>query len=150
MAKRDLRPFERALMNWLSLLFDFTVLTLATVTMGFVVYLTFNLVVSSLHAFDAEEILHQIVLTVIFLEIFELLVMYVREHHVSMRNVVELGVLAIVRKIVITPDYTAIGWKTLIALAALILVMGWVYVQERQRRTRHEEFLMSHGIEMER
>ncbi|AJC72386.1 hypothetical protein X802_09680 [Thermococcus guaymasensis DSM 11113] len=143
---RDPGVIESLLLKWLSVLFDIVVIGLATVTMGYVVYLMVNLITESMHAFDIEEVLHQIVLIIIFLEIFELLTLYVTEHHVSMRNVVELGVLAMVRKIIITLDYNQLGWQTLFGIAALIFVMGWIYVQERQRRTRHEEFLITHGI----
>jgi uncharacterized membrane protein (DUF373 family) len=142
----DVGFIEDWLVKWLSVLFDIVVIGLATVTMAYVIYMMVELVVNSFHAFNIEEVLHQIVLVIIFLEIFELLTMYVKEHHVSMRNVVELGVLAMVRKIIITLDYNQLGWQTLIGMASLIFVMGWIYVQERQRRTKHEEFLLTHGI----
>ncbi|WP_297536460.1 phosphate-starvation-inducible PsiE family protein [Thermococcus sp.] len=140
----DIGFIEESLLKWLSILFDIVVIGLATITMGYVVYMMIELFL--LAPLSIEDVLHQIVLIIIFLEIFELLTMYVKEHHVSMRNVVELGVLAMVRKIIITLDYNQLGWQTLIGMAALIFVMGWIYVQERQRRTRHEEFLLTHGI----
>jgi len=142
---REPSPVEGIVMNWLSVLFDLVVITLGTLTMGYVIYLTWRLFRTSIEHFDVELVLHQIVLIIIFLEIFELLAMYVKEHHVSMRNVVELGVLAMVRKIVITLDYSKIEWTTLLGMASLILVMGWIYVQERRRITQHEEFLIEHG-----
>jgi len=142
----DLGFVETLLVKWLSLLFDIVVIGLATITMGYVIYMMIELVVNSIYTFNIEDVLHQIVLVIIFLEIFELLTMYVKEHHVSMRNVVELGVLAMVRKIIITLDYNQLGWQTLMGMAALIFVMGWIYVQERQRRTRHEEFLLERGL----
>jgi len=144
--RKDASVVEALLLRWLSVLFDMVVIGLATVTMGYVVYLMFHLITETVHSLNIEEVLHQIVLVIIFLEIFELLTMYVKEHHVSMRNVVELGVLAMVRKIIITLDYNQLGWQTLLGMAALIFVMGWIYVQERQRRTKHEEFLLTHGI----
>ncbi len=143
---RDASLVEQRLMKWLSTLFDIVVIALATITMGYVVIMLCRLVQMSFHAFNVEEVLHQLVLVIIFLEIFELLAMYIKEHHVSMRNVVELGVLAMVRKIIITLDYNKLGWQTLIGMAALIFVLGWIYVQERQRRTKHEEFLLTHGF----
>ncbi|WP_456424055.1 phosphate-starvation-inducible PsiE family protein [Thermococcus sp.] len=142
----DIGFIENLLVKWLSVIFDIVVIGLATITMGYVVYLMFNLITETMHAFNIEEVLHQIVLVIIFLEIFELLTMYVKEHHVSMRNVVELGVLAMVRKIIITLDYNQLGWQTLFGMATLIFVMGWIYVQERQRRTKHEEFLIERGL----
>ena len=143
--KREPSTVETLIVNWLSALFDLVVITLGTLTMGYVIYMIWELIRDSMHGIEPELVLHQIVLIIIFLEIFELLAMYVREHHVSMRNVVELGVLAMVRKIVITPDYTQIPWTTLLGMAALILVMGWIYVQERRRVTSHEEFLIERG-----
>lgn len=140
----DIGIVEDNLLKWLNMLFDIVVIGLATITMGYVIYMIIELLVST--PLPIEEVLHHIVLSIIFLEIFELLTMYVKEHHVSMRNVVELGVLAMVRKIIITPDYASFGWQTLFGMAALILVMGWIYVQERQRRTKHEEFLLTHGF----
>ena len=142
----DVGIIEDLLLKWLSVLFDMVVIGLATITMGYVVYLMVNLITETMHSLDIENVLHQIVLVIIFLEIFELLTMYVKEHHVSMRNVVELGVLAMVRKIIITLDYNQLGWQTLIGMATLIFVMGWIYVQERQRRTKHEEFLIEKGL----
>jgi len=142
---REPSAVETVIINWLSVLFDLVVITLGTLTMGYVIYLIWRLFTTSLHHFDVELVLHQIVLIIIFLEIFELLAMYVKEHHVSMRNVVELGVLAMVRKIVITLDYTKMPWTTLLGIASLIFVMGWIYVQERRRITSHEEFLIERG-----
>jgi len=136
---------EKVIMSWLSVVFDMVVIALATLTMGYVVYLIWTLFTQSLAHFDVEETLHSIVLIIIFLEIFELLTMYVKEHHVSMRNVVELGVLAMVRKIVVTLDYSKVEWTTLLGMAALIFVMGWIYIQERRRITSHEEFLIERG-----
>lgn len=140
----DIRVIENNVIKWLNLLFDIVVIGLATITMGYVIYMIIELLVTT--PLSIEDVLHNIVLAIIFLEIFELLTMYVKEHHVSMRNVVELGVLAMVRKIIITLDYNQLGWQTLFGMAALILVMGWIYIQERQRRTRHEEFLLTHGF----
>ncbi|ASJ12949.1 phosphate-starvation-inducible PsiE family protein [Thermococcus thioreducens] len=134
----------RSVMTWLNVLFDVVVIALATLTMAYIVYIMWRLVINSFNNFDVETVLHQIVLVIIFLEIFELLAMYIKDHHVSMRNVVELGVLAIVRKIVVTLDYSRIEWTTLVGMSLLMFVMGWIYVQERKRITQHEEFLMEH------
>jgi len=144
--KREPTVIESLVMKWLTIGFDIVVIGLSIITMMYVIYIMWELVVASLHSLDIEEVLHQIVMVIIFLEILELLAMYLKEHHVSMRNVVELGVLAMVRKIIITPDYSKLGWQTLLSIAALLFVMGWIYVQERQRWTRHEEFMIEHGL----
>ena len=145
--KREPSFIEKLIMRWLVIGFDLVVIGLAAITMGYVIYMMFVLVTDTISHFDVEEVLHTIVMIIIFLEILELLSLYLKEHHVSMRNVVELGILAMVRKVIITPDYSKLGWQTLLGMSALMLVMGWIYVQERRRRTQHEEFLIEHGIE---
>jgi len=123
---------ERIVVRWLSVIFDLVVITLGTLTMAYVVYMIWRLVYSSIQNFDVESILHQVVLIIIFLEIFEMLAIYIKEHHVSMRNIVELGLLATIRKLIISTDYNQFGWQLLIAVAVLIFVMGWVYVQDKR------------------
>ncbi|WP_297458105.1 phosphate-starvation-inducible PsiE family protein [Thermococcus sp.] len=148
--RREPSVIEKIVMRWLVIGFDAVVIGLAVITMGYILYMMFILVTDTIHRFDVEEVLHTVVMIIIFLEVLELLSMYLEEHHVSMRNVVELGILAMVRKVIVTPDYSKIGWQTLFGMSALMFVMGWIYVQEKRRRTQHEEFLLERGIEPEK
>jgi uncharacterized membrane protein (DUF373 family) len=147
--RKELSPAEEKILRWMTIAFDAVVILLGILTMIYVAYLLYDMFRMFLHQPDIDGILHDFLLAVILLEIFELLTLYLREHHVSMRRVAELGVVAIVRKLVITADYNQVGWETLISLAALILALGWVYTQERKRTTQHEEFLLEHGYESE-
>ncbi len=130
---------ERTIVKWLSVLFDVVVITLGTLTMAYVIYMIWRLIADSIVSFNVENILHQVVLIIIFLEIFEMLTIYIKEHHVSMRNIVELGVLAMIRKLIISADYNQFTWQMLIAVAVLIFVMGWIYVQERRTHIMMED-----------
>ncbi|ASJ02515.1 hypothetical protein A3L09_04225 [Thermococcus profundus] len=144
--KRELTPLQTAALKWMSLAFDLVVIILALLTMAYVAYMLYDLTLIMLHGTDVEEALHEFLLVIILLELFELLSLYIKEHHVSMRRVAELGVVAIVRKLVITADYNALGWQTLISMAAVIFVLGWIYVQERRRISEEERFIIEHGI----
>ena len=143
--KKKLSPEEERILRWMTIAFDVVVILLGILTMIYVAYLLYDMFRMFLQEPNIENILHDFLLAVILLEIFELLTLYLREHHVSMRRVAELGVVAIVRKLVITANYNQVGWQTLMSLAALILALGWVYIQERKRTTQHEEFLMERG-----
>ncbi|WP_297436208.1 phosphate-starvation-inducible PsiE family protein [Thermococcus sp.] len=143
--RKKLSPAEERILRWMTIAFDAVVIVLGILTMIYVAYLLYDMFLVFIQGPDIENVLHDFLLAVILLEIFELLVLYLREHHVSMRRVAELGVVAIVRKLVITANYNQVGWETLMALAALILALGWVYIQERKRTTQHEEFLLEHG-----
>jgi uncharacterized membrane protein (DUF373 family) len=144
--KKELTPLENTALKWMNLAFDLVVIVLALITMVYVLYTIYDLAEIMLHGFDVEEALHQFLLVIILLELFELLVLYIKEHHVSMRRVAELGVVAIVRKLVITVDYKALGWQTLVGMAVLILALGWIYVQERRRISEEEKFMVEHGM----
>ncbi|WP_367884913.1 hypothetical protein [Thermococcus sp. JCM 11816] len=38
------------------------------------------------------------------------------------------------------------GWELLIGMAALIFVLGWIYVQERRRISEEEKFIIERGL----
>ncbi|AEK73903.1 hypothetical protein GQS_10050 [Thermococcus sp. 4557] len=137
---------ERRALRLLSSLFDFVVIALGTLTMLYVVRMIWDLAVNSLIHFAPEDALQGIVLILIFLEIFEIIVMYIIYHHVPMKNVVEIGVLALVKELLITLDLTELGWQVLLGMAALIAAMGWVYTRERQREDNYNRFLIERGI----
>jgi len=144
--KKELTPLENTALKWMNFTFDFVVIILALLTMIYVIYAIYSLTLIMFHGFDVEEALHEFLLVIILLELFELLTLYIREHHVSMRRVAELGVVAIVRKLVITVDYKELGWDILLGMAALIFVLGWIYVQERRRISEEEKFIVEHGL----
>lgn len=145
--KRELTPLENTALKWMNFTFDLVVIVLALITMAYVLYAIYDLAEIMLQGFDVEEALHEFLLVIILLELFELLTLYIKEHHVSMRRVAELGVVAIVRKLVITVDYKALGWDILIGMATLIFTLGWIYVQERRRVSEEEKFLVEHGLD---
>jgi len=144
--KNDLTPLERHALNCMSSMFDIVVIFLGVLTMAYVVYMLYSLVVLMFHGFNVEEALHQFLLAIILLELFELIALYIKEHHVSMRRVAELGVVALVRKLVITTDYSALGWQTLFGTAAIMFALGWIYVEERRRVSEEERFVVEHGM----
>ncbi len=144
--KKELTPFQTVALKWMSFAFDLVVIILALITMAYVAYMLYDLATMMFHGFDVEEALHEFLLVIILLELFELLSLYIKEHHVSMRRVAELGVVALVRKLVITADYSTMGWETLTSMAVLIFVLGWIYIQERRRISEEEKFMVEHGM----
>jgi len=141
---------EKKALGWLSLLFDFVVIALGTLTMIYVIWMIIDLALSSIRHFSPEDALQGIVLILIFLEVFEIIAMYIIYHHVPMKNVVEIGVLALVKELLVTIDLAELGWQMLFGIAALIAAMGWVYTRERRREDEHEHFLLEHGGRVQR
>jgi len=142
--EREFTRAEKKIMDWLIRMFDLVVIALGVITMIYVIILIFNLAAQVINGFDVESVLQGIVLILIFLEIFEIIGMYLKYHHVSMKNIAELGVLALVKELLITLDFNEIGWETLLAISALILALGVIYTLEMRRINRHDEFLLEH------
>ncbi len=145
--QREFSRTEKVLMRWLSNIFDMVVIAVGALAMVYVIYLVIVLAEEILTGFDVESVLQGIVLILIFFELFEIIAMYLLHHHVSMKNVVEIGVLAIVKELLIVTDLESIHWQSMVAMALLILVMGGLYVFEMRRIDRHNEFLIEHGME---
>ena len=147
--EREFSEAEKKLMRWLGRLYDLIVLSVGILAMVYVLYLIYGLAIQIFTGFDVEDVLQEIVTILIFLEIFEILTLYFLHHHVHMRNVVEIGVLALVKELLVNINIEAIPWETLLAIAALIFVLGILYVLEMKRINAHEEFLMEHGVKNE-
>jgi uncharacterized membrane protein (DUF373 family) len=143
--ERELSRAEEKVMGWLIMMFNMVVIALGVLTMLYVMFLIIQLAYGIIEGMNVEAVLQGIVLILIFLEIFGIIWMYFRYHHVSMKNVVEIGVLAMVKELLITLDLQAFGWETLLAVSALIAAMGSIYVLEMKRIDKHEEFLLEHG-----
>jgi len=146
---REMSRGEKKVVGWILRLFDFVAIALAAITVIFVIYMMWQLIVLAITSFDVQAILQGIVLILIFFEILEIVAMYIAYHHVQMRSIVEIGVLAIVKEFLTTLDLGQVGWETLLALAALIFAMGWIYIQERKRIDENKKFLLSKGIKDE-
>ncbi len=144
--ERKFSKSAKRLMKWLSLLFDLVVISVGALAMIYVLYLVFLLALNIFTGFDVQEVLQEIVTILIFLEIFEILSLYFLHHHVNIKNVVEIGVLALVKELLINLNLQALGWETLLAMAVLIFVMGILYILEMKRVDSHDEFLIEHGI----
>ena len=142
--EREFSRMEKKIMAWLITMFDVVVIALGVITMLYVMILIFNLAIDIFTGINVEAVLQGIVLVLIFLEIFEIIGMYLKYHHVSMKNIAELGVLALVKELLITLDFNEIGWETLLAISALILALGVIYTLEMRRINRHDEFLLEH------
>lgn len=145
--QREFSRTEKIMMKWLSTIFDMVVIAVGALAMVYVIYLVIVLATEIFTGFDVEAVLQGIVLILIFFELFEIIAMYLLHHHVSMKNVVEIGVLAIVKELLIVMDLESIEWQSMMAMALLILVMGGLYVIEMRRIDRHNEFLIEHGME---
>ncbi|ASJ09632.1 hypothetical protein A3L11_10470 [Thermococcus siculi] len=138
---------EMKILRALSATFDLVVIILGALTMLYVMRMLWDFAVEAIgKRTTPEEALHAIVLVLIFLEIFEIISMYVRYHHVPMKNVVEIGVLALVKELLVTLDLKDLGWQMLVAIAILIAAMGWVYTRERQREDARQRFMIEHNI----
>ncbi|WP_048146641.1 phosphate-starvation-inducible PsiE family protein [Pyrococcus abyssi] len=129
---------KESMSKFMDATFDYVSWLLVIVVLGLIVvalYKTFY----SLISLNLEGTLEEFLFVLILLEIYELLSLYLRHHHVSMRRVVELGILAIVRKLMVVKDYDSLNPLTLIGLALVIFALGWIYVNLNLKEGNQQE-----------
>lgn len=146
--KKEFIFFENIVFKWMNFVFDLVVIVLVFFMMVYVFYVIYDLVEIMFQGFDIEEIFYEFLFVIIFLELFEFLIFYIKEYYVSMCCVVEFGVVVLVRKFVIIIDYKVLGWELLIGMVVFIFVLGWIYVQERWRIFEEEKFIIECGLNM--
>ncbi|MFA4645763.1 phosphate-starvation-inducible PsiE family protein [Pyrococcus kukulkanii] len=108
----------------LTSVFDVIVGLLEIIIIGFIGVALYKTLLPFLSG-NLELALENFLLVLILLEMYELLSLYLKEHHVSMKRIAELGIVAIVRKIMVGKMY---DFKVLFGFSAVIFVLGWIYV----------------------
>jgi uncharacterized membrane protein (DUF373 family) len=84
---------------------------------------------------DLQEGLSNIIFVVITIELYRLLVHYLRYHRVDLNILVEVGVSAIIQKVILV-GVDKYSMQQLIGISIILVALGailWVHLQERRR-----------------
>ena len=113
MARRFLEPVQDLLVLGIGLaLFGVMFRTLARL---------FQDVVSP--AMDFREVVAEVLFMLVMVEVVRLLIVYLQEHRVAVDFMVELGIVASLREIVLR-GVTELGWVEVLALTVFLLALG--------------------------
>ncbi len=86
---------------------------------------------------DLRAILTDILFLLILVEIFRILIYYLRERHVAVGTMVEVGIIGVLREIILKGPLE-ISWQQLLAISGLLLTLGALlrYAELRPRPVR--------------
>jgi uncharacterized membrane protein (DUF373 family) len=74
-------------------------------------------------ALDFRGVIAQVLFILVMVEVVRLVIIYLEEHRVAVDFMVELGIVATLREIVLR-GATELAWQQLLALTALLLALG--------------------------
>jgi uncharacterized membrane protein (DUF373 family) len=72
---------------------------------------------------DFREVVAEVLFMLVMVEVVRLLIVYLQEHRVAVDFMVELGIVASLREIVLR-GVTELGWVEVLALTVFLLALG--------------------------
>jgi len=90
------------------------------------IYLNFRL---TYKVTDPKLLIANILVTIILIETYRILIIYLRQHRVSMSHILEVGIVALVQKIIVASDFKELDALKLFAIGGLLLVLGYLYTR---------------------
>lgn len=72
---------------------------------------------------DFSSVIADILFILVLMELFRLLIIYLEEHRVSVATMVEVGIVATLREVILR-GALAVDWRQLLVICALILTLG--------------------------
>ena len=117
---------------------DIIVLGLCAILFGAMLIKLFHLGQSLLRGTDFAVVVADILFIMVLIELFRLLVIYLEEHHVSVPTMVEVGIVATLREIILM-GALHVDWRQMLVLCLFILTLGVVLRYAGIRRIGRRE-----------
>ena len=116
---------NRTLRRYLELVQDVIVLGLCVALFLAMLIKLFHLGRSLLAETDFSAVIADILFILVLIELFRLLVIYLEEHRISVSTMVEVGIVATLREVLLK-GAMQVDWKQMLVLCAFILTLGVV------------------------
>jgi len=116
---------RHAVRSALELVQDVIVLGLCAVLFMAMLIKLFHLGRLLLRGTDFSQVLADILFILVLIELFRLLLIYLEEHRVSVSTMVEVGIVATLREVLLR-GALEVDWRQMLVLCAFILTLGVV------------------------
>ncbi|HYR77591.1 MAG TPA: phosphate-starvation-inducible PsiE family protein [Pyrinomonadaceae bacterium] len=116
---------NRTLRKYLEFVQDIIVLGLCMALFIAMLIKLFHLGRSMLAGTDFSVVIADILFILVLIELFRLLVIYLEEHRVSVSTMVEVGIVATLREVLLKGAMQA-DWRQMLVLCAFIMTLGVV------------------------
>jgi uncharacterized membrane protein (DUF373 family) len=113
------------LRKYLELVQDVIVLGLCAALFIAMVVKLFHLGKSLLSGTDFSAVIADILFILVLIELFRLLVIYLEEHRISVATMVEVGIVATLREVILT-GAMQVDWRQMLVLCAFLLTLAVV------------------------
>jgi uncharacterized membrane protein (DUF373 family) len=122
---RGLAGRNQTLRKYLEIVQDVIVLGLCVALFVAMLVKLFHLGRSLLAGSDFSLVIADILFVLVLIELFRLLVIYLEEHRVSVSTMVEVGIVATLREVLLK-GAMQVDWRQMLVLCAFILTLGVV------------------------
>jgi len=113
------------LRKYLELVQDIIVLGVCAALFIAMLIKLFHLGRSLLGGTDFSAVISDILFILVLIELFRLLVIYLEEHRISVATMVEVGIVATLREVILK-GAMQVDWRQMLVLCAFILTLGVV------------------------
>ena len=113
------------LRRYLELVQDVIVLGLCAALFIAMAVKLFHLGKSLLSGTDFSAVIADILFILVLIELFRLLIIYLEEHRISVATMVEVGIVATLREVILT-GAMQIEWRQMLVLSAFLLTLAVV------------------------
>jgi uncharacterized membrane protein (DUF373 family) len=113
------------LRKYLELVQDVIVLGLCAALFIAMAVKLFHLGKSLLSGTDFSAVIADILFILVLIELFRLLVIYLEEHRISVATMVEVGIVATLREVILT-GAMQVDWRQMLVLSAFLLTLAVV------------------------
>jgi uncharacterized membrane protein (DUF373 family) len=114
-----------ALRKYLELVQDIIVLGLCAALFIAMLIKLFHLGKSLLGGTDFSAVIADILFILVLIELFRLLIIYLEEHRISVATMVEVGIVATLREIILK-GAMQVDWRQMLVLSAFLLTLSVV------------------------
>ncbi len=113
------------LRKYLELVQDIIVLGLCAALFIAMLVKLFHLGKSLLSGTDFSLVIADILFILVLIELFRLLIIYLEEHRISVATMVEVGIVATLREVILT-GAMQVDWRQMLVLSAFLLTLAVV------------------------
>lgn len=105
----------------------------------------YKLYLAELGSLTAEEVLYTVSLTVIFVKAYKMLQYYLDHHHISVKYIVEISIIAPVVEIIFAPDARSLSMNILFAVISIAMLIVYLVFYDKLARVDEKEQFVDSG-----
>ncbi|HDD31225.1 MAG TPA: hypothetical protein ENF72_01185 [Thermococcus litoralis] len=90
------------------------------------IYLNFKL---TYKVSDPKLLIANILVTIILIETYRILIIYLRQHRVSISHILEVEIVALVQKLIVASNFKELDALKLFAVGGLLFILGYLYIR---------------------